>query len=136
MNRIISYLIMLLAFNSCRFPESHGRAIKIYNNTVNTIAYTNDERSYDPNNPHMFDSLPEIGHYVEIEPNSMFYDEIFFPDVFFNNYPDKKTKIYIFSLDTINKYTWKEIREKSNYLRRYDISHHEMDSMNWTINYP
>lgn len=136
MNRIISFFIILLAFISCRFPESNGRAIKIFNNTSDTIAYLSDERSYDSNNPHMFDSLPDIAHFVEVRPNGMFYAEIFFPDAFFDNYPDKKTKIYIFSLDTLKKYTWKVIRAKSNYLRRYDISHHEMDSMNWTINYP
>lgn len=136
MKRIISYLIMLLAFISCRFPESNGRAIRIYNNTSDTIAFTVDGRAYEPNNPHMFDSLPVFGHYVEVRPNDMFYYEFFFPDAFFDGYPDKKAKIYIFSLDTLNKYTWKEIRAKSNYLRRYDISHHEMDSMNWTIIYP
>lgn len=136
MNRIISFIFILLAFNSCSFPESNGRAIKFYNNTLDTIAYTVDGRTYNPNNPHMFDSLPVIRDYVEVEPKSMFYDEIFFPDDFFNNYPDKKTKIYILSLDTLNKYTWKEIRAKSNYMRRYDISHHEMDSLNWTITYP
>lgn len=135
MNRIIFYFL-LLALISCRFPESNGKAIKICNNTLDTIAFTVDGRTFDSNNPYMFDSLPVIGHYVEVRPNGRFYYEIYFPDDFFNNYPDKKTKIYIFSLDTINKYTWKEIREKSNYLRRYDISHHEMDSMNWTITYP
>lgn len=84
----------------------------------------------------MFDSLPNYGHYVIVKPNNMFYYEILAPDQYFNSFPDKKGKIYIFSLDTLNKYSWKEIRESSNYLRRYDLSQHELDSMNWTITYP
>jgi len=133
---IYSIVAALFLLNSCKLPESRSKAIKIYNYSKDTIAFTIDGRTYNSNNPHMFDSLPDIGHYVEMKPNRMFYYEISFPDSFFNNYPDKKTRVYIFSLDTLNKYTWKEIKKRSNYLRRYELSREDLDSLNWTITYP
>ena len=139
MNRLIySMVATLFIMNSCKFPESGFKAIKIYNYSKDTIAYFSDERHYDPDYPSMFDDLPDSGmHFVPIKPNGgMFYDEIFFPDAFFNNYPDKKTKIYLFNLDTLNQYSLKEIKKSSNYLKRYDLSQHDMDSLNWTITYP
>ncbi len=136
MNKKLSLLIVLLVLISCNWEESGVKAIYFYNNMVDTIAVTVDGRFYDSNNPNMFDSLPNYGHYVIVKPNNMFYYEILAPDQYFNSFPDKKGKIYIFSLDTLNKYSWKEIRESSNYLRRYDLSQHELDSMNWTITYP
>lgn len=137
MIRLLLIIVTLFFISSCKFPESGGKAIYIYNYSTDTIAYFSDERTYDPDSPSMFDELPISFHFVLIEPNGgMFYDEIFFPEVYFDNYPDKKTKIYLFSLDTLNRYTSREINEKSNYLKRYNLSRHDLDSINWTIIYP
>lgn len=142
MNRIrvkglICPLLALLLLSTCRFPESNGRSIKIVNNSNDTIAYFADERTYDPDYPTMFDELPErFFHIVPIGPKDFFYDEIFFPVEYFNNYPDKKSKIYLFSMDTLNAYSYKEIREGYKYLKRYDLSYADMDRINWTITYP
>ena len=43
---------------------------------------------------------------------------------------------FVFSVDTLNKYSWDEIREGYMVLKRYDLSITDLDSLNWTITYP
>ena len=47
-----------------------------------------------------------------------------------------KLLFYLFSVDTLKKYTWDKIREGYKILKRYDLSIHDLDSINWTITYP
>lgn len=135
-----SYTILILfLLYSCKLPVDYfGQQLRVLNESSDTIVYFTDERTFNPEYPFMFDEVPDtalVGG-VSIEPSGVFYDQIFFPETYFDNYPDKKGKFYLFSLDTLKKYTWKEIKEKNNYLKRYDLSLDDLDSLNWTITYP
>ena len=142
MKRIVFLLITLFIISSCRkMWENFGdlpEVIHIVNNSNDSIGYYVDDRKYNPEFPHMYDSLPNPikGVVVTIKPKGGFFDNIDFPNSYFSRFPDKKLKIYLFNNDTLNKYSWKEIRESSNYLRRYDLSRQDLDSMNWRITYP
>lgn len=136
MKKILFLLVILFITNSC-WDMVIDKQIYIENNSNDTIGYYDDTRRYNSDFPHMYDTLPnEVYGIVKIKPKEGFYDDIDFVDSYFDRYPDKKTKIYLFNWDTLNKYSWKEIREKSIYLIRYDLSYNELDSMNWTITYP
>lgn len=54
----------------------------------------------------------------------------------FFNFPADTLSVFIFHADTINKYTWEEIREGYKILKRYDLSYDDLKRMNWTITYP
>ncbi|MBR5935404.1 MAG: hypothetical protein IKZ89_04560 [Bacteroidaceae bacterium] len=139
MKKIIFSLVMLFIFNSCRLSEFNSKGLRIVNNSNDTIAFFEDGRTYNSDNPTMFDMLPEeriYFHYVPIRPHGLYNDEIMFPDYYFHNYPDKKAKFYLFSMDTLNKYSYKEIKDGNRFLIRYDLSYEDLDSMNWTITYP
>ncbi|MBR3936990.1 MAG: hypothetical protein IKJ66_03545 [Bacteroidaceae bacterium] len=43
---------------------------------------------------------------------------------------------YVFSVDTLEKYSWEDIRKGYKILKRYDLSIDDLDSLNWTITYP
>ena len=43
---------------------------------------------------------------------------------------------FVFSVDTLDKYSWDEIYEGYMVLKRYDLSITDLDSLNWTITYP
>lgn len=43
---------------------------------------------------------------------------------------------FVFSVETLNKYSWEEIREGYMVLKRYDLSITDLDSLDWTITYP
>lgn len=129
----------MLILNSCRLPEFNCKGLRIVNNSNDTIAFFDDGRTYNSDNPTMFDMLPEERRYflyVPIRPHGLFNVEIEFPDDYFNNYPDKKGKFYLFSLDTLKKYSYKEIQENSNYLIRYDLGYEDLENLDWTITYP
>jgi hypothetical protein len=44
--------------------------------------------------------------------------------------------VFIFSYDSLSKLPWAKIRDNYMVLKRYDLTLKELDSMNWTINYP
>jgi hypothetical protein len=44
--------------------------------------------------------------------------------------------MYILSKDTIDEYSWDKIRLERMILKRYDLSLHDLEDMNWTITYP
>ena len=52
------------------------------------------------------------------------------------NRKDSLLMFYVFSVDTLEKYSWEEIREGYMVLKRYDLSITDLDSLNWTITYP
>jgi hypothetical protein len=44
--------------------------------------------------------------------------------------------IFVIASDTIQTYSWEEIQKNYLVLIRYDLSLQDLESMNWTINYP
>ena len=44
--------------------------------------------------------------------------------------------VFIFHTDTLNKYSWQEVRDGYKILRRYDLSLEDIKKMKWTIPYP
>ena len=51
-------------------------------------------------------------------------------------YRNELLMFYVFSVDTLEKYSWEEIREGYKILKRYDLSMDDLDSLDWTITYP
>jgi hypothetical protein len=50
--------------------------------------------------------------------------------------PADTLSVFIFHTDTLNKYTWDEVRNGYKVLKRYDLSLDDLKQMNWTITYP
>ena len=53
-----------------------------------------------------------------------------------DNLPADTLSIYIFHPDTLMEYTWKEIIEDYNILKRYDVSLEDLQRLNFTVTYP
>jgi hypothetical protein len=49
--------------------------------------------------------------------------------------PKDTLSVYIFSTDTLSKYTWDEVRSNYKVLKRYDLSLQDLNELNWTITY-
>jgi hypothetical protein len=54
---------------------------------------------------------------------------------YINESPDKKLHLYIFSEDTLKKYTTEQVIEGKKYLKRIDISVDELKAKDWKIVY-
>ncbi len=57
-------------------------------------------------------------------------------ELFFNEIPSDTLSVFVLHSDTLNKYTWGEVRDGYMILKRYDLSLEDLKSMNWTITYP
>lgn len=43
---------------------------------------------------------------------------------------------FLFSTDTLKKYSWEEIKRDYKVLKRYDITGGELNKLDWTLTYP
>ena len=146
----IVYLLLVFLFSSCILKDIYELtkkeyiAIKIINNSKSYIAYY----------PYSF--LPISLMYGEFYPDTLlpkdnivyycgsippmkteYYETIYTSKEIREKYEEKDLLIFfVFSVDTLNKYSWDEIREGYKILKRYDLSIHDLDSINWTITYP
>lgn len=137
MKHIYLFFFLCVLLESCAPICETDLYFKIYNDSMDTIAYIRDIRSFIPERPAMFDSLPEEKTDLQvIKPNDYFYDYIVLPKKHFYRFPDGKTKMYILSLDTLNKYTWEEIRASSNYMKRYELNADDIIKLRCEIRFP
>jgi hypothetical protein len=44
--------------------------------------------------------------------------------------------MFVIHKDTLTKYSFEEIQEEYNILKRFDLSIGDLESQNWTITYP
>ena len=50
--------------------------------------------------------------------------------------PNDTLSLFIFHSDTINRYTWSQIREDYNILKRYDLSLEDLELLDFEVPYP
>jgi hypothetical protein len=85
------------------------------------------------------DSLPETSNYIIYDVNKVLrpgYESHLNWNKFFQLLPHDTLSVFIFSTDTLNKYSWEEVRKEYKILKRYDFSLKDLQQMNWTITYP
>ncbi|NOQ27302.1 MAG: hypothetical protein GQ564_18225 [Bacteroidales bacterium] len=51
-------------------------------------------------------------------------------------FPADTLSVFIFHTDTLNKYSWEEVRDGYMILKRYDLSLDDLEVNNYTIIYP
>lgn len=143
-SRNIFLLILVFFLNSCYWffedPERKYQSIKINNNSEIDIAFY--PYSFLPIGVLYPDTLlpkENIGRYCKkIEPKHVsWYRPTLYEKDIREKYGEADTLIFfVFSVETLNKYSWEEIREDYKILKRYDLSIKDLDSLDWTITYP
>ena len=147
--RLVKTFLLLLLFmlNSCRFIDVMNRSfqdIKIINNSNTDIgfyAYSFIPVSWKYGEFYPDTLLPpeDIGYYcIRISPmHSHTYTTRFETEYIRSRFGGNDSLMFfVFSVDTLDKYSWDEIREGYMVLKRYDLSITDLDSLNWTITYP
>lgn len=120
-NYILLLMVFLLCYaGSCEKNLSRGSRIFINNNTTDTVRFLLSDRYPDTSLPAMVNN--SILRFVY--PQSMtpydFYDWKL--DDYFNQLPQDTLSVFVFSPDTLRKYSWEDIRISYNVLKRYDLS--------------
>jgi len=57
-------------------------------------------------------------------------------NTFFSRLPKDTLSVFVFHTDTLNKYTWTEVRDRYMILKRYDLSLADLEITNFRITYP
>ncbi len=151
MKKILFLLLIIFSLNSCEFfslidyfiADREENSIKIVNNSEDSIIFY--PYSLRPNisgwaaypdtllPPHDLKILMNI----PIPPHSYTYFEIeATKSELIERFGSDSLMIFIFSIDTLNTYSWEEIRSGYKILRRFDFNVHDLDSLEWTLTYP
>lgn len=136
-------LFLLILLHSCDFMTFvlglEPNVIWLKNNADYSIGwYVADGALYGNFYP---DSLPDTDNqvYHRIEPKE---DRVIIINPcstwkrFFNWLPYDTLSVFIFHSDTLEKYTWEEVRDGYKIIKRYDLSLDDIEHMDYTIVYP
>ena len=126
--KIAICILSVLLFKTCKFPDE-GHFFTITNNANHSISYYVG-KSYP-------DTLivQDKPHLRTIQPMSSSKDSDWgtwkerFSKI-------EKLSVFIFHTDTLNKYTWEEVRDGYMILKRYDLSSDDLRKLNFRIYYP
>jgi hypothetical protein len=126
--KIIMCFWAVLLLNTCKFPDEQT-FFTITNNTNHSISYYVGTLYPDT---FIVQNKPTLR---TIQPVSSFKDsdwgtwEERFSKI-------EKLSVFIFHTDTLNKYTWEEVRDNYMILKRYDLSLDDLKQCNFTVTYP
>jgi len=141
MKKMIKILIIVLlatSFSKCdRFRASHY-PIYLINNAEHSIGfYFALGGRYGTRYPDTL--LPKTNQYIvrEVKPGRtfFFYSGTRWEDIF-SKKPEGIMSAFIFHTDTLNRYTWEEVRDGYMILKRYDLSLDDLQRLNFHIYYP
>ncbi|MDO4880740.1 MAG: hypothetical protein Q3983_05620 [Capnocytophaga sp.] len=125
-------LLILLSFFCLQCDKFYD--LQIYNNTDRTInIYIADIDTYYP------DTLLPLGsnRLREIKINETLYETSMVQwNNILKNLPKDTLSIFIFNTDTLNKYSWEEIRRNYKILKRYDLSIQDLENLDYKVYYP
>jgi hypothetical protein len=48
---------------------------------------------------------------------------------------DQKLRIYTFNIDTLKKYSWKDVMYKNIYVNKIEVSVKDLDALNWKVEF-
>jgi hypothetical protein len=134
----LSSIALLIICSQCEHAMDYAYEIDLVNNSGHPIGYYfavgGKYGTFYP------DSLPEANDYIIYDITKVlqpgFEQHYKSWEKFFHELPYDTLSVFIFHTDTLNKYTWEEVRDGYKILRRYDLSLEDIDEMDYTIIYP
>jgi hypothetical protein len=138
---ILSILIGMALITVCstciKLAMDYSYEIKLLNKSGHSIGYYfAADGKYGTYYP---DSLPETNNYIIYDITKVLrpgYESHLDWEKFFKTLPKDTLSVYIFHTDTLNKYSWEEVRDGYKILKRYDLSLGDLKKSNFTVTYP
>jgi hypothetical protein len=130
-------IIIFVLMSACKNFPYQRYPYKIQNNSDSFIkayiALSTNEGIY-PDTSFFF---PKDKLIIEIKPFDKYHSDVGASwDKIYSYFPLDTMSIFIFHADTLNKYQWEEIRQRYKILKRYDLSLHDFQKLDYTIYYP
>lgn len=125
---ILIILSMMLCGACCERLVDHVYSIKIQNDSNDTLlfyeSYNYPDTSINQNKPILTRVYPQDYSYLDSKKE---WKEVL---------PKDTIVVFILSKDTVDQYSWDEIRSNYNILKRYDLGIQDLENNQWTIKYP
>lgn len=120
------FLLLLLVLTSCPDEADNNLSIRVKNNSEKDILFIRSGNKYSECTS---DSLPNINSGTVIKTNTSVYENLVLTKC--------NTYLFILSMDTVYKYSWKDIRDNNRYMKKYIISNeNDLKKIDYAITYP
>jgi hypothetical protein len=130
-------LIIIIVGSNCEKWLEHSYTVDLVNNSGHNIGYYFATGGrYGTCYP---DSLPETNEYIMYDISKVIspgMESHLSWEKFFKELPIDTLSVFIFHTDTLNKYSWKEIRDGYMILKRYDLSLEDLKKSHFKVTYP
>jgi hypothetical protein len=134
---LISILLITLCSQCENMTMDKSYEINLVNNSGHNIGYYfATGGKYGTCYP---DSLPKTNEYIVYDISKVLrpgYESHLSWESYFQELPKDTLSVFIFHTDTLNKYSWEEIRRGYKILKRYNLSYNDLKQTNWTVTYP
>ncbi len=138
---VIIRCILLFSFVlfSCKARKCQHDSIKVNNNSSAAIYIIGDPHYPDSNLSIRYKSgsLINDSSRKKISPHQsgLLFGHQCAEDIFDKD-NNSKMMLFIFDANTIENTPWSQVVSNNLYIKRYDLSYNDMNSMGWEINYP
>ncbi|MDH6307241.1 hypothetical protein M2451_004158 [Dysgonomonas sp. PFB1-18] len=120
------FSLVLFMLTGCPDKADDNISIRIKNQTDKDILFVRGGNKYTECTD---DSLPDINIGTIVKANTSVYNNLVLNKC--------NTYLYILSIDTVNKYSWEDIRKNDRYMKKYIISSEsDLKKIDYTITYP
>ena len=134
MKRLYLTLISIF-FSGCELYMDKGEdVLYIENNSTYTISVYPAKLGFDFLYPDTLITMKYKPNTLEKLKTSRFGTGDWQED--FKSFPKDTLSIFIFSTDTLNKYSWEEVRRDYKILKRYDLSYEDCKLLKFRVPYP
>ncbi len=131
MKYLLVILGLVLIISGCEHFADRSYSIDIRNGATYSISFYGEYIFPDTS---IRIERPLIRHIASGKTNHLYDSDV--GDLGFNRFEKEKLTIFIFSTDTLNKYSWGEIVIGNKVLRKYEINHDDYIRMGGGIDYP
>lgn len=119
-------ILVIVLFSGCPDKADVSQYIYFKNNSNNDVFVYKKQHFSESSFQDTLLPIDKHGNIVESKSNLGSYI----------NLDDYGYQIFILSLDTINKYTWEDIRKNNLVLKRFDLTQSDFERLNWRVEYP
>lgn len=141
MRKYIQLLLLFVGFVSCE-PWGGMHGMQVENNSDLEISFYSYSLLYGQFYPDTILKQDTLKDYSlsHVKPHSHIWMGTGFTyrEIKKGNIPyyNDTLMFFVFSRDTLRKYSWEEIKRDYKILKRYDITGRQLNDQNWTITYP